>query len=417
MPDRAPSEQRLREIAGILAGSEQAGGPGAEAVALGEPGDVPRSPEAILDRLDARVAAVPAAARLSADGSGRRAFIGGAGDGPPGNVVPGSSAEALAALRKFGGSALAKVGNHNFALSRDEACAMEAIVVADGSRPSFIVRHGEADGTDPFIGTWGDELDQSRAAMARVAGAVGRIQPTGGNASVYIGSGTLIDRANRLVLTNFHVVDEAENRFGIGMQHAGNRLTVSGNLEIDFAAESGSLDERRFRISEIVLPQGFGRMFAGIDAAVCRIEPIEAGDELPEAVLPLSADPDFLTGAILSLAVIGFPGPPAMDKGDKVDWDFVVGKLFRNRFGIKRLAPGRLLRGLGTHPDDTVAKRAIGHDATTFGGASGALLTSWLDPGAPAFALHLGGETTESNYALAFARARQALEAIGVPFA
>ena len=67
---------------------------------------------------------------------------------------------------------------------------------------------------------------------------------------------------------------------------------------------------------------------------------------LPAAVAPLSDSPDYATGASSSLALVGFPGPPALDKGDQVDWDWVVRTLFRNRFGIASTGPRHRLEGL-----------------------------------------------------------------------
>lgn len=400
-------EQRAKVLAGILAVSETAGGPRAECLSMAEGAVAPSDPNAILARVTAQLETSPG-------GSGNR------GDGPSGAVASSDAGEpkrkeALSILLAHAEPALRKVKAGNFALSTDELCAMEAIIIADGSRPSFVLRGSRVAIDDPFVGDWEGPLVASRDAIEKVAAAVGRIQPAGGNASLYIGSGTLVDRAERLVLTNFHVVEQARKLHGIAMRKEGERLIVEGNLEIDFAGETGAIDTKRFRIAEIRLPEGAGAVFEGVDAAVCRLDSLDDNIVLPGAVTPLSPSPEFATGEVTSLALIGFPGEPARDKGDKVDWNFVVGELFGRRFGIKRLAPGRFRHGLGTHPKD-LGKRAIGHDATTFGGASGALVVAWLDGGAPGFALHFGGETVESNYALSFAKARAVLEPLGVPF-
>lgn len=400
-------EQRAKALAGILAVSEMAGGPRAECLSMAEGAAAPSDPDAILDRVTTQLET-----RSGGSGDG--------GEGPPQAAAPSDAEEprrkqALSLLLAHAEPALRKVKAGNFALSTDELCAMEAIIIADGSRPSFVLRGSRVAMDDPFIGAWEGPLVASRDAIEKIAAAVGRIQPAGGNASFYIGSGTLVDGTERLVLTNFHVVDQARRLHGIAMREDGGRLVVEGDLEIDFAGETGALDTRRFRISEIRLPQGAAAVFEGVDAAVCKLEPLDEGVVLPDPVTPLNAADEYATGEVSSLALIGFPGEPTKDKGDAVDWNFVVGELFRRRFGVKRLAPGRFRHGLGTHPKD-VGKRAIGHDATTFGGASGALVVAWLDGGAPGFALHFGGETVESNYALSFAKARAVLEPLGVPF-
>jgi hypothetical protein len=399
-------EQRAKLLAGILAASETTGGPRAECLSMAEGAGVPSDSNAILDRMTAQLEAL-------SGGSG-------GGDAAPPDTGTRAADEparkrALDLLLAHAEPALQKIKSRDFSLGPDELCAMEAIIIADGSRPSFLLSGGRVAMDDPFVGEWEGSLVASRDAVERVAKAVGRIQPAGGNASYYIGSGTLVDRAERLVLTNFHVIEQARTLHGIAMHDDGGRLVVEGDFEIDFAAESGVLDTRRFRIAEVRLPEGAGAVFGGIDAAVCRLEPLDDGVTLPDAVRPLSPSAQYATGEISSMALIGFPGEPAKDKGDKVDWNFVIAELLGRRFGVKRLAPGRFRHGLGTHPLDT-GKRAIGHDATTFGGASGALVVAWLDDGAPGFALHFGGETVESNYALSFAKARAVLEPLGVPF-
>ena len=419
-------EAKVRALAGILAASQRSGGPRAESL-HDAAGGVPGDPEAIVERVAENLSGPPASATEAAAAAGGGAG-GSDGEPPPpaasaddgggeGND-PEEFAKALKILLEFGKSALGKVAAGNFALHRDERSAMEALIIADGSRPSFALQNGRHDPEDPFIGGWDAQLSATGNAMADVARAVGRIQPENGSAVAYFGSGTLVDAAKGLVLTNFHVIDQAQNVHGIAMHTAGDRIVVDGHLEIDFAGEAGSLETNRFRIVEVRLPPGAGEMFDGVDAAVCRLDPkpLDAGAKMPAAVGPASDKADYANGAMPSLALIGFPGPPTMDKGDDVDWDFVIRTLFRNRFGIKRLSPGRFSRRLGSHPLDRPAKRAIGHDATTFGGASGSLVCAWLDTGAPAFALHFAGETIETNYALAFAKARSLLEPLGVPF-
>lgn len=418
-------EAKVRALAGILAASQRSGGPRAESL-HDAAGGVPGDPEAIVERVAENLSGPPASATEAAAAAGGAG--GGDGEPPPpatsaddgggaGND-PEEFAKALKILLEFGKSALGKVAASNFALHRDERCAMEALIIADGSRPSFALQNGRHDPADPFIGGWDAQLSATGNTMADVARAVGRIQPENGSAVAYFGSGTLVDAAKGLVLTNFHVIDQAQNVHGVAMHTVGDRIIVDGHLEIDFAGEAGALETNRFRIVEVRLPPGAGEMFDGVDAAVCRLDPmpLDAGAEMPAAVGPASDSADYANGAMPSLALIGFPGPPTMDKGDDVDWDFVIRTLFRNRFGIKRLSPGRFCRGLGSHPLDKPAKRAIGHDATTFGGASGSLVCAWLDTGAPAFALHFAGETIETNYALAFAKTRCLLEPLGVPF-
>ena len=59
---------------------------------------------------------------------------------------------------------------------------MEALIVADGSRPSFALQNGRYDPADPFIGNWLGQLNATGNTMAGIARAVGRIQPENGSA-------------------------------------------------------------------------------------------------------------------------------------------------------------------------------------------------------------------------------------------
>jgi hypothetical protein len=187
-------------------------------------------------------------------------------------------------------------------------------------------------------------------------------------------------------------------------------------MEVDFIGEATSFATNRFRVVAVDLPENFGRGHGSIDAAMLHLEPLDGG-ALPAAVAPFSPAPHLAQGAILSLATIGFPGPPAQQTGTTgtVDWAFVVNTLFAGKFGMKRLAPGRFTLRLGSHPSDT-AQTAFGHDATTFGGASGSLVIAWAETGAPIFGLHFAGKTESANYALSAGAAQDALAAIGVRF-
>ncbi|MDE8652511.1 hypothetical protein [Novosphingobium album (ex Liu et al. 2023)] len=296
----------------------------------------------------------------------------------------------------------------------------EAVIIADGTRPSFLLCDGKVDPADPFLGTWGGEVATARTAgIDRLAGAVGRIQPQSGHARNFIGTGTLVSAdagdGTGLILTNMHVIEEARSTFGIAMTPVGDALRIDGHMEIDFVGEACSLGRNRFRIVEARYPAGAGRIFTGIDAAVATIVPIDETSRFPVPTPALSTLPAYATGGLTSLATIGFPAAPGFHDDPEVDWNFVIGTLFGNKFGLKRLAPGLFTQPLGSHPED-IGHRAIGHDATTFGGASGSLVVAWLDADTPGFALHFGGQTSASNYAVAFAVERTALEAIGVPF-
>lgn len=385
-------QERIRRLAGLLAAGGRARDAQAEAMT------------------DEGVAAAPAPSGRTLD------VVEQALSAPPDDVDEAQWRAAREQLLTHAQNGLVKLQRGDLQLDADEGCAMEAVIISDGTRPSFLLCDGEIDPNDRFIGSWAGSVAAAQAlGIAKLAAAVGRIQPKNGHAARYVGTGTLIDRDAGLVLTNYHVIEQAQQNYGVAMTRNGDRLSVDGWLEIDFVGESCSLRTQRFRIVEVALPQGYGSTFHGIDAAVARIEPLPDSPALPDPVPSLSADAAYANGAISSLALIGFPAQPALQDGKDVDWNFVLRVLFGNRFGVKRLAPGQFTLPLGSHALDQ-GRRAIGHDATTFGGASGSLVMSWLDDRTPSFALHFGGTTGASNYALSFAAERNALGAIGARF-
>jgi hypothetical protein len=149
---------------------------------------------------------------------------------------------------------------------------------------------------------------------------------------------------------------------------------------VDFAAESGSADVRRYRVVEATPSQVNGTNFARLDAAVLRIEPLPDGpQDVPDA-LTVSADPDGPLGHLASYCIVGYPAQPVYESGtiEGVDWAWVTRTLFGNVYGVKRLAPGMTHRPLGSLPGDK-RRWVFGHDATTLGGNSGSPALAWTD--------------------------------------
>lgn len=342
----------------------------------------------------------------------------------PPDEVPDQAAfrYAMSTLLKHGDAALRRLAQPlpqpGLGMNGDQLAAIEAIVITDGSRPSFLLRDGKVPSDHPFLGEWRNAVIAHAETLQAVARAVGRIEPGNGHAAQFIGTGTLIDREAGLVLTNYHVIDEARKSVGIAMERSGNTVQIIGDLMIDFGGEIGNLARNRFRVIEARLPVGAGLNPGELDAAVLRIALQDAAtDTLPTQAPRLSADLAYAQGASPTLCTIGFPGPPVQisPPGAQIDWDFVVRTLFGNRFGFKRLAPGRFQSPPGSVPTDT-GRRVLTHDATTFGGASGSLIFAWEDPGAPAFALHFFGKTGDANHAVSLGIASSELRDVGVPF-
>jgi serine protease len=330
----------------------------------------------------------------------------------------GAFAAALNMLTAHGGAALQKLVGDDVtaAVTPDDRVVLEAIIIADGSRPSFLIENDKPPLSHPFMGSWSDEIAKTVNALKPVCAAVGRIQPRFGHAGNFIGTGSLVDADKGIILTNYHVMDDARAKFGVLMEENKSRVKIHGWLEIDFVGEASRFDVNRFRIVEARLPKNAGRGFGKIDAVAMRIEPIE-GAKMPKKALRFDTKPAaFMQAQSTTICTVGFPGPPKREQGPKgdIDWNFVIRTLFGDLFGVKRLAPGRLLETFGAVEFDPLGI-VFGHEATTFGGASGSAMIGWESEKMPGFGLHFSGLTGESNYAIAMAKIAKEMEAIGVP--
>jgi hypothetical protein len=315
------------------------------------------------------------------------------------------------------GSTLRKLdADPSATLDPGEVIALEAVIRMDGTRPTLLIKNDTIDPEHPMAGSWRDTLYATLQDLPERAAAVGRIEPERGSSHRFFGTGWLVDDAKGLVLTNRHVLCEMLEAMPDAMIRAGEIYRVNPDRAfIDFAAESGSLVKRKFRIVEATPSSIGGPMFVRLDAAVLRIEPVDQEDKMPKAI-PVIADTNGPTGAMSSFCVIGYPGHPQFSGGvvGGVDWNWITQTLFGNRFGVKRLAPGNTNRPLGAIPDDTKGW-AFGHDATTLGGSSGSPVLAWRDRGFPAFGLHFAGTTESTNCAHAIAKCRDELLKMGVP--
>lgn len=305
-------------------------------------------------------------------------------------------------------------------LSPGETLAFEAVVRADGTRPTLLVRDDVVDPNHPLARDWSGTLAKTQDVLRSRMRAIGRIEPSAATARSYFGTGWVVDAEAGLVLTNLHVLEAIWRRHADRMQHNGNRFRIHGEtVFIDFAVESGRLRTNRFRVVEAT-PSGIdGGGYARLDAAVLRIEPIDGGDHGEQAVpaaIPVVADTDGPLGNLASFCTIGYPGAPEFTGGvhEGVDWTWVNTTLFGGRYGVKRLAPGIVHKPLGSIEGDE-RPWVLGHDATTLGGASGSPILTWLDGEPGGFGLHFAGATTRTNVAHAVASCAEQLRALGVP--
>jgi hypothetical protein len=227
-----------------------------------------------------------------------------------------------------------------------------------------------------------------------------------------------VDAEKGLILTNYHVLDDAMQKFFVPTQRINPTLIrILGELHIDFLGEANSFDSRRFRIVEANLDPDSGRGFGRLDAVTMKIEPIDDESVMPDKAIKFSPQVlDLTKTSSRDLCTIGFPGPPVEEQGPsgRVNWTFVSKTLFGDAFGVKRLAPGRVIRMPGRIEKDSL-KIVFGHDATTFQGASGSPVFAWGVDGQPAIGLHFAGDIEVSNYALTSAAVATQFRALGVP--
>ena len=303
--------------------------------------------------------------------------------------------------------------NPDAPLPPDEVYALEAVVRADGTRPSLLVRSGVVDPVQPLAAGWTGQLAAAGDRLTRAVAAIGRVEPTHPSGSDFFGTCWVVDDRNGLVLTNRHVLDAMVERLPHAVARTTAGFRVFDGAFVDFAAESGSADVRRYRIVEATPSQIYGTDFARLDAAVLRIEPLPDGpQDVPDA-LTVSADPDGPLGRLASYCIVGYPAQPVYASGtiEGVDWAWVTRTLFGNVYGVKRLAPGMTHRPLGSLPGDK-RRWVFGHDATTLGGNSGSPALAWTDS---AFGLHFAGRSIDTNCAHAVSAITTELRALGVP--
>ncbi|MGT2455430.1 hypothetical protein ACU4GI_20235 [Cupriavidus basilensis] len=348
--------------------------------------------------------------------------------------------QALDLISQFTESAIASLRvDASTPLSGNEICALEAIIRADGTRPSLLIQHGEVDVGHPFAAPWIDTLIATRARVGRIAAATGRVQPTGGTNANYYGTCFLYDATLGRAVTNRHVgaalLRASRTLAERAVPHANGRALfhkIRDGVEVDFAAEAGSGHRHPVAVTGVLLPKAEGvGQYATMDIAVLTLAPSLDGSPLPDAV-PLTSDAISEGGADRglsggqssgtgrgSICIVGFSGAPIHRKGviDGVDWQWVDQQLFSETYGVKRLAPGMVHRSRGTMAGDTRGW-VFGHDASTLGGNSGSGVFAWLD-GGHAFGLHFAGTSAEQNCAHGFAMpdAREVMQVLDIPLA
>lgn len=305
-------------------------------------------------------------------------------------------------------------------LTPSDAMALEAVIRADGTRPTFTIRDGVVDPhhqNHPLTGSWGDLIASTRSTLGAAIRAIGRVEPEHPTARSYFGTAWVVNAGAGSALTNRHVAEAIWKRLPHLVERTARGFRLRGGVYVDFLGEAGNRARNRFRVIEAVFnPTADGPGFTRLDAAVLRLEPAAPdGADLPPEI-GISTNLDGPNGNFASFCTVGFPGPPRYFGGiqEGVDWNWVNSTLFGNLYGVKRLAPGLSHRPLGSIEGDT-RRWVFGHDITTLGGCSGSPILNWSEAKPKSFGLHFAGSTLDSNYAHALGACAGELDELGVP--
>lgn len=238
--------------------------------------------------------------------------------------------------------------------------SLEAIVRTDGSRPSFMVRNGEADLTTSSAGSWTDSITVSSDVLRGALDCVGRIDVPG-SAQGFQGTGFLIHE--NLIVTNLHVLQVT------GKLQPDGSWKLKSQSAIDFGREFKARDSvNRRRLKRVV--------YAGpdpivdpidhrkLDLALIELEPADSSTK-PNMVLGLNGATDWVDPST-RVYIVGYPGSPQPGLAPPT----LLEQLFQSTFGFKRLAPGLLM----TAQSSGVHTWTLAHDSTTLGGNSGSPL-------------------------------------------
>jgi hypothetical protein len=266
-------------------------------------------------------------------------------------------------------------------LTPSEEAALEAIAMADGSRPALLLHNDAFDPQDPTIGDWAEKLPRLSDALKRASMSVGRIDLRGR----HLGTGWIIRPG--YVVTNRHVAQAMSN------QEDEKILTLS--------PQSGATISFGHQIREPALRPMHpvkGIIFAGeeyidpdesnmgrLDLAILKIGSVAEEDlppPLPTVLLPV---PNIIAGT--EIFVLGYPGPAARSRLPQS----TIAELIGTEAGLKRLSPGEIVLGVGKVAGDAKS-HTIAHDATTLGGSSGSVILGFDRNKSPlVLGLHFGG--------------------------
>jgi hypothetical protein len=265
--------------------------------------------------------------------------------------------------------------------------ALEAVVVFDGSRPSFLVKNDRIDfATSYNTGNWKTDLAPLETALVEYASCVCRVELKGN----HLGTAFLVTPT--LAITNRHVAQALANLKGA-------KPILKSGCGVDFGREASpgrsTFDPRT--VEEIAFT-GASEISGAIDhnkldLAVLRLSPSKLEGAAKNRHLAIGAVTAFeLFDSNGCVVAIGYPADPKLYVPNQIwsEYGGIIRLLLEGEGGLKRLAPGQPLESAR----DGLADWTATHDATTINGNSGSPLFKFPIAEGPVVAgLHYGGRS------------------------
>ncbi|MEO6613650.1 MAG: trypsin-like peptidase domain-containing protein [Chitinophagaceae bacterium] len=275
--------------------------------------------------------------------------------------------------------AVAMQDNKTLAANPQNTNLLEVIVFTDGSRPSFLIKNGKIDFTSSPAGEWENPLVTGEINVGYAIQCVGRI-----NIGIkHKGTGFLIHK--NLVITNKHVLQAVADLVN------GKWVFKEGAM-IDFGYEYKTTNVKDPRLLKKLVFTTPGLIdkdhidHTKVDLALIEIEPVDQVN-IPMQLLQTDTSITWAWPDTTTLYTIGYPGDPGLN--GVVDYGSdVLYNIFKDTYGCKRLAPGKVMTGPQANPAFPLR---LTHDATTLGGNSGSLMVT-RSKEYIASGLHYGGE-------------------------
>ncbi len=268
---------------------------------------------------------------------------------------------------------------------------LEAIVKVTG-RPALLIQNNKFE--RPRLSSINKRLELHKDNILKVIPSVGRVELSNHPDYDYVGTAWLIEED--VMITNRHVAEVFARRQGDRVVFGTTPLGRAYESKVDFNQEHESPNPP-FKIKVLQILHMEAKTELAPDMALLKVE---KSPLLPEPILlsskklRLEDQPD--------VAVIGYPDHDSRNNA------FVMEKIFKGIYQVKRLSPGRVS---GVHPNGHI----LMHDCTTLGGNSGSVVFD-LESG-QAIGLHYSGAFMQNNYAVTSSTILNRMANLGVQVA